>query len=128
MLYSDKMLFDMEYFLMQEEVAAVAEKGMLYRPNYCDKYGRPVIVMRPCNKVSSENLFQIPISTLFNLVPENGRMRIGDAFRYTLWLATSLFFIFTSIKHSGILRLYIAVLTLLLSASKLMSRVYGLYM
>lgn len=58
MLYSDKMLFDMEYFLMQEEVAAVAEKGMLYRPNYSDKYGRPVIVMRPCNKVSSENLFQ----------------------------------------------------------------------
>ncbi|KAH1253381.1 Phosphatidylinositol transfer protein 3 [Glycine max] len=36
-----------------EEVAAVAEKGMLYRPNYCDKYGRPVIVMRPCNKKST---------------------------------------------------------------------------
>ncbi|KHN09133.1 phosphatidylinositol transfer protein 3-like [Glycine soja] len=36
-----------------EEVAAVAEKGMLYRPNYSDKYGRPVIVMRPCNKKST---------------------------------------------------------------------------
>lgn len=43
---------------MQEEVAEEAETGMMYKPNYHDKYGRSVLVMRPCVQVSSENHFQ----------------------------------------------------------------------
>lgn len=43
---------------MKEEVAEEAQTGMMYKPNYHDKYGRSVLVMRPCRQISSENHFQ----------------------------------------------------------------------
>lgn len=54
----------MDFSLIQEEVADEAKTGLMYKPNYHDKYGRSVLVMRPCLQVSSENHFQ-SLSCLF---------------------------------------------------------------
>jgi len=48
----------MHFSLIQEEVADEAKTGLMYKPNYHDKYGRSVLVMRPSLQVSSENHFQ----------------------------------------------------------------------
>ncbi|KAK7410544.1 hypothetical protein VNO78_01397 [Psophocarpus tetragonolobus] len=58
-----------------EEVTDEAESGMLYRPNYHDKYGRSVLVMRPCRKKSKSTEGQIKYfvycmeSAILNLPP-----------------------------------------------------------
>jgi len=43
--------------LVKDDIAKEAETGKIYRPNYCGKDGRPVIVMRTNRQVSSENHF-----------------------------------------------------------------------
>lgn len=55
--YSDKSCLTCISFLMKEEVSDEAETGKMYRPNYCDKHGRSVLIMRPSRQVSSENHF-----------------------------------------------------------------------
>lgn len=44
-------------FLIQEEIAREAETGKIYRTNYFDKHGRPVLVMRPRCQVLCSKLF-----------------------------------------------------------------------
>ena len=50
-------LFDVYFFMMQEDVAGEAETGKIYRSNHCDKHGRTVLVMKPSCQVSSKNHF-----------------------------------------------------------------------
>lgn len=39
---------------VKDEVSNEAEIGKMYRANYCDKHGRPVIIMRTDREVSVE--------------------------------------------------------------------------
>ncbi|CAJ1974131.1 unnamed protein product [Sphenostylis stenocarpa] len=63
-----------------EEVANEAESGSMYRPNYNDKYGRPVIVMRPSrkNSKSTQGLIKYLVycmeNAIFNLPPHQEQM------------------------------------------------------
>ncbi|WVZ18317.1 hypothetical protein V8G54_005639, partial [Vigna mungo] len=58
-----------------EEVADEAKTGLLYKPNYHDKYGRSVLVMRPCLQNSKSTQGQIKHfvycmeSAILNLAP-----------------------------------------------------------
>ncbi|XP_020229904.1 phosphatidylinositol transfer protein 3 [Cajanus cajan] len=58
-----------------EEVAEEAETGIMYRPNYHDKYGRSVLVMRPCCQNSKSTQVQVKYfvyvmeSAILNLPP-----------------------------------------------------------
>lgn len=52
--------------IVQDEVAGEAATGKMYRSNYSDKHGRPVIVMRPNRQVSSETCFFLCICSISN--------------------------------------------------------------
>lgn len=43
--------------IVQDEVAGEGATGKMYKSNYRDKHGRPVIVMTPSRQVSSETCF-----------------------------------------------------------------------
>ncbi|KAG5048780.1 hypothetical protein GLYMA_04G104400v4 [Glycine max] len=63
-----------------EEVAEEAQTGMMYKPNYHDKYGRSVLVMRPCVQKSSSTQGQIKYfvysieHAILNLPPHQEQM------------------------------------------------------
>lgn len=51
---------------VQENIAHEAETGKIYRANYCDKYGRTVLVMRPGFQVALlQGLFYIYVYIIF---------------------------------------------------------------
>jgi len=55
----------MDFSLIQEEIADEAKTGLMYKPNYLDKYGRSVLVMRPCLQVSFWESLSISILFIF---------------------------------------------------------------
>ncbi|RDY08389.1 Random slug protein 5, partial [Mucuna pruriens] len=63
-----------------EEVADNAETGIMYKPNYYDKYGRSVLVMRPCRQNSKLIQGQIKYfvycmeSAILNLPPHQEQL------------------------------------------------------
>ncbi|RDY08388.1 Random slug protein 5 [Mucuna pruriens] len=63
-----------------EEIAEEAETGVMYRPNYYDKFGRSMIVMRPCcqNSKTTEGLIKYLVycmeNAILNLPPQQEQM------------------------------------------------------
>lgn len=50
--------------IVQDEVAGEGTTGKMYKSNYSDKHGRPVIVMTPSRQVSSETCFFLCICSI----------------------------------------------------------------
>ncbi|KAK7311606.1 hypothetical protein RJT34_09859 [Clitoria ternatea] len=63
-----------------EEVTVEAESGIMYRPDYDDKYGRSVLVMRPCCQKSKSSEGQLKYlaycmeNAIFNLPPHQEQL------------------------------------------------------
>ncbi|TKY74354.1 Random slug protein 5 [Spatholobus suberectus] len=66
-----------------EEVADEAETGMMYRPNYHDKYGRSVLVMRPCRQNSKSTQGQVKY---FVYAMENAILNLPPHQEQVVWL------------------------------------------
>ncbi|XP_027331612.1 phosphatidylinositol transfer protein 3-like isoform X2 [Abrus precatorius] len=66
-----------------EEVINEAETGVMYRTNYCDKYGRPVIVMRPCRQNSKSLKGQM---NYFVYCMENAILNLPAHQEQVVWL------------------------------------------
>lgn len=66
-----------------EEVADEAETGMMYRPNYYDKYGRSVLIMRPNRQNSKSTQGQIKY---FVYAMENAILNLPPHQEQVVWL------------------------------------------
>ncbi|KAL2339883.1 hypothetical protein Fmac_007823 [Flemingia macrophylla] len=66
-----------------EEVADEAETGIMYRPNYHDKYGRSVLVMRPCCQNSKSTEEQVKY---FVYSMENAILNLPPHQEQVIWL------------------------------------------